>query len=194
MRGDQHPGDDRLLARYFGASGSDSIVEQHLFACGACADRQRALVALLDSDRETWQQRSEAWLSPARLDRQLHSILDRIAEPPRGGRVLRFPSLSAAAAPAASPGRPYRRRVVAAAAVLAMLGAGTAGFVIREGRTPLPGTAPTPSWTSAPHAVPGAHGEEALLSEIELALGSSRAPELAVLDALTPHGPDSGDR
>jgi hypothetical protein len=194
MHADRHPADDRLLAAHFDRALADAATEQHVSSCPPCAERRRALVDLLDADRAQVRHQAESWFTATRLGEQRDAILARLAEP-RRARVLPFRGAPASDSPFLGAA-PYRRRLVAAAAVLAMLGAASAGFVIREERQALVARATEPRFTAPVATVHSAVGpvDEMLLSEIDVALASPRADELRVLDALTPHALDLGDR
>lgn len=162
----------------------DRATASHLESCARCRRERDRLAARLAATRAAARAAADTAFTPADLERQRHSILERIGRLGAAARVLPFP----AAAPAASrpvPPAPDRRWVLAAAA---------AGLILGIGVGRLPGTGPvTPSPAPAPAArmataEPAAdpRRDERLLSDVEELLTRETRPEFEALDGLTP--------
>jgi hypothetical protein len=194
-RADEHATDDELVGRYFDPDCGDDRLELHLFRCAACSARRDSLAAWLDADHEKLRRETDAYFGEARLAVQRTAVLARLGGAPSTARVLPFPAPRAGAA--AAPGLPMaggRKRLIAAAAILAMVGGAGAGWVIEVQRHDrLAGrlahqrlAAPA----EGPRVIRVGASDEMLLTDIETALSQPRAAELLALDALTPHAFD----
>jgi hypothetical protein len=182
-RGDAHPDDDRLAARYFGDDLPE--IDRHVGVCHRCAARQGVMQAELDAERARLGRSTDAYFTPSRLSAQRAEILARLAAP-RRARVLAFPAAGEAATlrPASAPGRV---RWVTAAVAAVMLAATGAGWLAEEGRR----------WTrhgassflaerlGAAHDAALHEPDDEALAAIDVALARPGASELLALDALT---------
>jgi len=157
----------------------------HLESCPRCRRRRDLLAARLDATRNAARLAADAAFSPADLERQRHSILQRIGRLGTAARVLPFP----AALPAShrsTPPAADRRWVLAAAAAGLLLGIAV-GRLSGVG-SPLPGAsavAPAPLMATA-EAVTDPRRDDLLLSAVEEVLTRETRPEFEALDGLTP--------
>jgi hypothetical protein len=180
----RHATDQRLIDRYFGSSICDNSLEQHLTQCPACARRAEELAATLDLDHDRTLAASDRYFSAARLSQQRAAILVQISRP-LAARVLPFPGV-ASDAPVILRVVKHASRWVAAAAVLAVsVTAGTGWWL--DGRQRAPAVAAVFEDAPAFAAASLRHEhQDAILSEIDMALARPQPAELRVLDALTP--------
>ncbi len=182
----------RLFRRHLDAAALGmSLVEPpdrptaaHLESCTRCRRQRERLAAQLDAARMAAVAAADAAFTPATLDRQRQSIMERIGKLGAAARVLPFP-----AGPAATP-RPAvpaadRRWVLAAAAAGIILGIGV-------GRLPSgPDTPSPPREAVAPRVatvepVLDPRRDDRLLSDVEELLTRETRPEFEALDGLTP--------
>jgi hypothetical protein len=194
--GDPHPGDDRLVADYYGAA--DPVLDRHLGRCLSCAARREALHAALDAEKRRHARRVDAYFTPARLDAQRAEVLARLGAP-RRARVLRFPDPTPTASlPTVTLTREGRLRWFAAAAVAAMVGVAGAGWLADESRRHWNAgasqgyTVDTKAQAAAETAAP--EPDDAALAAIDMALARPGAYELRALDALTLHSAPARNR
>jgi hypothetical protein len=182
-----HLTDERLLARYFDPSVADGEAEIHLFRCPACASRRDELAAALDADHDRTVATADAYFCGARLERQRASILERVAHPREAqARVLAFPGVAVSAAtPSLVRALGTHSRWTAAAAVL-LISVSAGGGLLWNG--PRHVARVSDGLQTAPvFAQSLVHDQEdAVLSEIDLALARPQTAELLALDALTP--------
>lgn len=163
----------------------DGLTESHLASCPQCRRRRERLATRLDAARAAAHQAADAAFPPVDLERQRHSILQRIGRLGSAARVLPFPA-GPPAAYRSMPPAADRRWVLAAAAAGLLLG-------IAVGR--LPGNGPalrfdTPA-ASAPlvakaESAPDPRRDDLLLSDVEEVLTRQTRPEFEALDGLTP--------
>ncbi len=157
----------------------------HLESCSACRRRRDLLAARLDATRDAARLAADAAFTPADLERQRQSILQRIGRLGAAARVLPFP----AAAPAtyrSTPPAADRRWVLAAAAAGLLLGIAVGRLPGAAG--PTPGTAPVapaPLMATA-EAVSDPRRDDLLLGAVEEVLTRETRPEFEALDGLTP--------
>jgi hypothetical protein len=180
---DRHPGDARLISRQVDAA-DDVGLEEHLRSCTRCAERCREIAAVLDEAHPAWRDEGAPYFTAARLATQRRAILDQLGGP-QAARVIPFPGTHAAARPIAAAGH-RRSRLAAVAAIVALVGAAGAGWVLETQRQEglRLKAAHRPALAHTPRAeAPGR--QEALMSEIELALANPGTPALRALDALT---------
>jgi hypothetical protein len=180
---DRHPGDARLISRHVDASG-DVGLEEHLRSCPRCAERCREIAAVLDDVHSAWCDEGAPYFTAARVAAQRRAILHQLGGQ-QGARVIPFPSAQEAARPTAAAGH-RRSRLAAVAAIVALVGAAGAGWVLESQRQEglRLKVAHRPQLPHTPRAeAPGR--QEALLSEIELALANPGTPALRALDELT---------
>ena len=196
-----HPADDRLIAVYFGdeeaSEANRRAVRQHLLGCETCTWRYTELTAPLERLRRDAASEADEVFTSARLDAQRAKIVDRLEGRASRARVVPFP------ATASRLGRPVIRRPVmrwvaaAAAAGLLLLGM-LAGHLLDVGRLGTAASSPVArvakTTTARPHLVgarpaeagPG-EGDDAMITEIEMAAQRQRIPALEALDRMTPH-------
>ena len=180
---DRHPGDARLISRHIDASG-DVGLEEHVRSCPRCAERCREIAAVLNEAHPAWRNDGAPYFTAARLAAQRRAILRQLGGQ-QAARVIPFPAAHAAVRPTAAAGH-RRSRLAAVAAIVALVGAAGAGWVLETQRQEglRLKAAHRPTLVHTPRAeAPGR--QEALLSEIELALANPGTPALRALDALT---------
>jgi hypothetical protein len=184
VRPADHPTDERLLARYFDPSGADEALELHLFRCLTCAARRDAIAAALDGDHDRTLTMADGYFDASRLARQRSAILEKTARP-RPARVLPFASGPAPTPAVVRAVRTYSRWTAAAAVLLLSAGAGSGWFW--DGRQRVPRSTDILQSAQVFAAATLVHEQEdAVLSQIELALTHQQTAELLALDALTP--------
>jgi anti-sigma factor RsiW len=195
-----HPADDRLIALYFGdeeASPDERrTVRQHLHGCEACTWRYTELTAPLERLRQDAASEADEVFTPARLDRQLSGILDRLEGASADARVIRFPSAPMRLDRSVMH-RPLTRWVAAAAAAGLLIGVmagrlfefsnarvATAAPIARAAR-PV-NVAPAQVMSDTPMA-DSLESDELGLYEIDQAVHNQQIAALSALDELTPH-------
>lgn len=162
----------------------DRATAAHLASCASCRRQRDRLAVRLEATRVAARAAADAAFTPAALERQRQSILERIGKLGAVARVLPFPA-APPAAPRQSPPAPDRRWVLAAAAAGIILGIGV-------GRLPGGGPAePAPAQLSSARVVavePAAdpRRDDRLLSDVEELLTRETRPEFEALDGLTP--------
>jgi len=169
----------------------DERVVRHIETCAPCGGRYQTLRTHLDEAAVMSLDAADAVFSDGQLAHQRERIMRRIDV--HGARVLPFPVAEPAVRAFAFPRSALRW--TAAAAVAGLLVGITAGRVMRVGEERSP--APVASSTAIRPADLNGTGrvmtaalkrqelDNALLSEIELALSSPRTPELRAIDSLT---------
>ena len=180
---DRHPGDARLISRHIEPS-DDLGLEEHVRSCPRCEERCREIAAVLAEAHPAWRSDGAPYFTAARLAAQRRAILHQLGGQ-QAARVIPFPGTHAATRPTAGAGH-RRSRLAAVAAIVALVGAAGAGWVLETQRheglrlrvAHRPALAPSKRADS-----PGR--QEALLSEIELALANPGTPALRALEALT---------
>jgi len=196
-----HPADDRLIAVYFGdeADSADGrrSVRQHLHGCEACTWRYTELTAPLERLRQDAASEADEVFTPARLDRQLSGILDRLEGAAAEPKVIPFPS-SSVRLDRVFLRRPLGRWIAAAAAAGLLIGV-MAGRLLEFGTSRTAQPAPTVRVAAGAviSAPPNAFIESGLpssvemdeiaFSEIDQAVQTQRIAALSALDELTPH-------
>jgi predicted anti-sigma-YlaC factor YlaD len=195
-----HLQEDRLLDCYLGVrtgESPDPPVLEHLTDCDECGGRYAELARFMETLRVEAVAETDAIFSPERLRAQQQHIARRIEHLSHPARVLSFPKHMAAPRLRAGGQRSARRWVAAAAAAGLFIGVGTGLFLDWEGAraVPIGGGISVARQTlrSAPavridlsHEDPF-EGEDAFLSEVEIAGERPRTRELVPFDALTPH-------
>lgn len=164
---------------------ADNAAAAHLASCAHCRARQARLATRLHAARAGARAAADAAFTPADLDLQRRSIMQRIGRLGAAARVLPFPAATAVSQRAATPAADRRWVMVAAAAGL-ILG-------IAVGRLPGAGfgATRTPVATPAPlvatiDTAPDARRDDLLLSDVDDALTRAVRPEFQALDGLTP--------
>lgn len=170
----------------------------HMTACADCTARLESLVRLLGDVRTTASDEADEVFDEIRLGRQRDHILRRLEYAGRPARVIEFPRRTRSVRPV----RPSAARWVAAAAAAGLVVGVYAGTYMNGigGRSPARGrsahiaAAPQPAQpNAAAHDVLVASDDE-ILTEVETALVTQRASELAPFDALTPRFRETGLR
>ncbi|MBL8137987.1 MAG: hypothetical protein JNL48_15280 [Acidobacteria bacterium] len=160
----------------------DRATAAHLESCARCRRERDRLATRLAATRVAARAAADAAFSPADLDRQRQSILERIGRLGAAARVLPFP---APAAPRPAPTAADRRWVLAAAAAGIILGIGVGRLPGGGPATPSPAPAPAARMATAePAADP--FRDDRLLSDVEELLTREIRPEFEALDGLTP--------
>jgi hypothetical protein len=190
-----HPADDRLIALYFGDEAGGADERQHLHGCEACTWRYTELTAPLERLRQDAASEADEVFTPARLDRQRASILDRLENVAAGQKVIQFPAATARVNRSVML-RPITRWVAAAAAAGLLVGV-MAGRLFEFGSSRL--SAPAPVARAARPVIPAPaatvsdspsveafEGDEVALNEIDLAVHTQRIAALSALDEMTP--------
>ena len=197
FRGKRHPNDDALVRRYMADRGFDALqpederVVRHVETCAPCGVRYQTFRTHLDEAAVASSDAADAVFTEERLAHQRERIMRRIDV--HGARVLPFPVAEPGARGPAHQ-RSVLRWVTAAAAAGLLVGL-TAGRVLHLGDETAAtriarSTAPRPSDVNGSGRVMTAaltrqDLDNALLSEIEMALSSPRTPELRAIDSLT---------
>jgi anti-sigma factor RsiW len=203
-----HLHDDRLFDCYLTARHGDAVdplVAEHLTDCATCASRYAELGSLMDGLATEAAAESDAVFTPERLRAQQQQILRRVEHVGRPARVISFPS-HLPADRSQHPAPHARSRWIAGAAAAGLfigVGLGAAIEWQRHVRVPSSGVAVVARTTSAPaNALPAASptatemvatpavevaGDDAFLSDLEVALERTQTRELRAIDALTPH-------
>jgi anti-sigma factor RsiW len=195
-----HPGDDRLIALYFGDEGSGAderrAVRQHLHGCESCTWRYTELTAPLERLRQDAAGEADEVFTPARLDAQRARILDRLDPSVAAARVIAFPAATS------RPDRPVARRPlarwVAAAAAAGVLIGITGGQLVQKGvrepamappsaRTVIAALPASDVVSDSPTSTQALDRDEGVLSEIDQAVFSHRITALSAIDEMTPH-------
>ena len=188
-----HLHDDRLFDHYVADRSGEALdprAAEHLGDCESCAARFQDLAAFLDGVRADGDADVDALFPPDRLREQQRQIARRIAHVGRPARVLAFPGRVVRRTLSAPVSRAPRWVAAAAAAGLvagvalgAMYGGTRRAHVEQSFAARL-------SPSAAPRTVkvtPSDSADDALLSDLELALDRPHPRELRALDALTPH-------
>jgi len=197
----RHLDDEALLRRYLAERGlevleaGDEPILRHLAHCPSCQSRYSDLAASLEESRQLAIDEADAAFAPERLARQRDRIMRRI-EAQAGARILTFPTTAPAqTSPVAS--RTFVRWVAAAVVAGVMIGLSAGRFL---NFTDFGGSTRVASRTPAPAAAPGPHAapvmrpagrtqtpvnEDEFLSEVDVAVAGSRAPELSAIYAIT---------
>ncbi len=193
-----HPADDRLIAVYFGdeetTDADRRTVRQHLLGCETCTWRYTELTAPLERLRRDAASEADEVFTSARLDAQCTKILDRLEDRAPSSRVVPFPNMAPRMGRPAIH-RPSMRWVAAAAAAGLFFGVmGGRMLDVSRPRAVAPVartakmTATTPRLVSArPAEAESGAADDAMITEIELAVRSQRIPALEALDQMTPH-------
>jgi hypothetical protein len=186
---DEHPDDAALIHRCLEAMGENAAVELHLADCSHCAARHRAIAAALRENDPDWVSEGASALAEPALERQRQEILRRLT-PNRLADVIPFPTPSLAPTRLRSG---WRSRLAAVSAIVAIVGAAGAGWMIETQRRDVVRLRTEKAQNRGVRSLPQP-GQDLLLSDIDLALASSAPPALRALDAFTPTPADAADR
>ena len=182
----------RLLRRHLDTAALGlSLVEPpdrptaaHLDSCAHCRRQRERLAARLEATRVAARAAADAAFTPAALDRQRQSIMERIGKIGAAARVLPFPSAPAAPVRQAAPAAD-RRWVLAAAAAGIILGIGVGRLPSGpQISSPAPMAVAPRVATVEPAVDP--RRDDRLLSDVEELLTRETRPEFEALDGLTP--------
>ena len=195
-----HLQEERLFDSYLAERGGapiDPPVAEHLADCAACGARYAELTTFMDALRRDGDAEADAIFTPERLRLQQQQIARRIACVGRPARVLSFPGRIVRRTIDASVSRSAPRWVAAAAAAGLFVGVAVGasfqwraqlqsrqGFLADAGRARVQRLAPVATRGSGPAEVAS---DDAILSDLELALERPHTRELQAFDALTPH-------
>lgn len=160
----------------------DSSTAAHLASCGTCRRRRDRLATAFDATRVAARVAADAAFSPADLEHQRQSILQRIGRLGAAARVLPFPAGAPAPVRLAAPSAD-RRWVVAAAAAGLLLGIAVGrlpGTTVSMGRATVAPVAPLVAISDL------ASRDDRLLRDIDEVLSRQVRPEFEALDGLTP--------
>lgn len=165
-------------------AGADDRAAAHLSTCPVCRQEHDRLADALAADRQSAHAAAAEAMAGVDLERQRHSIQQRIVRLGAVARVLPFPG---AAAPAAADAAPADRRWVMAAAAAGLV----LGMVV--GRLPGPAGSYTPGEravdagrVASVDARPVDVRDDPLLRGVEEVLMREARPEFEALDELTP--------
>lgn len=163
----------------------DRATAAHLESCARCRRQRDRLSIRLEATRVAARAAADAAFTPADLERQRQSILERIGKLGAAARVLPFPATPPAASRPAPPAAD-RRWVLAAAAAGIILGIGVGRLPGGSAVTPspVPPAAAARIATVEPAADP--RRDDRLLSDVEELLTREIRPEFEALDGLTP--------
>jgi hypothetical protein len=199
MRVAPHLHDQTLLDCYLAQRQGDAMdppFAEHLAECPACATRYADLTSMLEGARTEGIAGADAVFTPDRLRAQQLSIAKRLEAVGRPARVITFPGrVVRQTMSAATTSRHLMPRWTAAAMAAALvvgiaLGAGYE-YGARGRQAPgilVPGVARGSLATGARGAAqPEATTDDAVLTDLELALERPRYRELRAYDAFTPH-------
>lgn len=162
----------------------DRPTAAHLESCGRCRRQRERLAAQLEATRLAAVAAADAAFTPAALDRQRQSIMERIGKLGAAARVLPFPAAPPAAPRPAAPAAD-RRWVLAAAAAGIILGIGVGRLPSGpDTSSPAPAAVAPRAATAEPAIDP--RRDDRLLSDVEELLTRETRPEFEALDGLTP--------
>jgi hypothetical protein len=203
MIGRRHLSERRLFEYCVAARAGDPLdppATEHLADCSQCHQRYADLTTFLDDLRRDADAETDEVFGPDSQLVQQQQIAKRLAQIAQGARVITFPGREQRR-PATIASRVASPWVAGAAAAGLFVGIGVGVFF--DGRTVPPTTVVSP--VTAPPAVASPAeapvtkaaatpllaeswaDDDTFLSELERALEQLRTPELAALDALTPH-------
>lgn len=197
-----HLDDKTLVRRYLAARGlevlevGDEPMLRHLAHCPPCQARYDALSASLEDGRALAISDADASFTPDRLARQRERIMHRI-EAQAGARILSFPAW-APSQDSSLHSRTIVRWAAAAAAVACFMVGLWAGHFLDFNNLGAPTR--VASRSTAPIAASGSRtapvmrpvgdakmpvNDDEFLSEVDVAVAGSRAPELSAIYAIT---------
>jgi hypothetical protein len=194
----RHLQERRLFESYLAVRSGERLdppIADHLTDCPQCSRRYAELTQFMEALSLAATDEADAVFTPERLRLQQQQIARRLEHVGHPARVISFPGRAAAHRIGAVAPRLARRWVAASLAAGLFIGVGTGIFfdwqasrafgrhravatqaVITEPSIGVAMTLPDPS-----------EGDEAFLSEIEVAGQRPRIRELLAVDALTPH-------
>jgi hypothetical protein len=199
-----HIDDERLFECYVSERSGEPVeprLAEHLTDCLECAQRFGALAEFMGGLKADADAEIDAIFTPERLQRQREHIGQRLEQVGRVAQIISFPGRLVARHVAARTPRVGPRWTAAAAAAGLFVGVGL-GIVVDQQRTLRFAPAATAARTAAPVqpaapapgpaptdvvARPVENDYETFVVELEQLRGGPRAPELRLLDAMTPH-------
>jgi hypothetical protein len=193
----RHLQERRLFESYLAVrsgEGLDPPIADHLTDCPECSRRYAELTQFMEALSIAATDEADAVFTPERLHLQQQQIARRLEHVGHPARVISFPGRASVHRVAVVAPRFARRWVAASLAAGLFVGVGTGMLLDRQAsrafgtRRPGPTHAvitTTPSGIELPQDP--SEGDEAFLSEIEVAGQRPRIRELLAIDALTPH-------
>jgi anti-sigma factor RsiW len=200
----RHLREERLFECYLAERSNqvDPPAAEHLADCPSCAARYADLATFMETLRNEAETDADALFTSDRLRAQRQQIARRIEQIGRAARVLSFPSPVMRAGMTASA-RTSSRWIAAAVAAGLFIGVAVSasyqlGVHHRETGRLLPRQAGSAPWIT-PVATRGSGqaqiaSDDAVMSDLELALERPRTRELIAFDAFTPHVREIRDR
>ena len=187
---DRHLSDDRLIEICLNAP--TSIEQAHLAICARCDARRIEIVAILAELDDAATQEAGAAFPEARLEKQHASILHRVENDGRPGRLVAFPAQQASTM-IMTPTRPPARWAAAVAAAAFVAGVLTGQWTHTFSASGIAFGSGAPSHIVASEAdppplrpVPTTFSEDEFLEQIEMAASRNGPAALRPLDAMTP--------
>jgi len=195
----RHLQEERLFESYLAVREGESLdprVAEHLSDCRECRTRYSDLTEFMDRLSSEAIAETDAIFTPERLRTQQQLIARRLEHLGHPARVITFPGRSAGHHFGSTAPRGARRWIAASVAAGLFIGVATGMVLDRQSRStlfPVDRVAvsnrfppPLASVTTIVQPDP-AEGDEAFLSEIEIAGQRPRIGELLAVDAITPH-------
>ena len=186
MKRHTHLSDDRLIE--VSLDRSPSVTErEHLGACAMCAARRADLSQLLAATTSAAAAEADAVFTPERLARQRTTILRRLEQESRYGKVVTFPAghTHQARPLRARPGMRWVAGAAAAGVFIGML-AGHYAPVLRLPEARPSSLAETAPETVTLQTVSTTMSEEEFLGRLEMAIDGTGGATLQPLHDLTP--------
>ena len=199
-----HLHEERLFACYLAGRHGEPIdppTAEHLADCESCAARYDELASFMETVRAEGDADADAIFTTERLRAQQQQIARRLEHIRRPARVISFPGRVARRTMGVSGSRTATRWVAAAAAAGLFVGAVLGASYQHGSRTHQAATAglstaaaqPEPIATDGTGQAPAAT-DDAVISDLELALERPYTRELVAFDAFTPHVREIRDR
>lgn len=202
----QHLPEERLFDSYLATRAGERLdppVAEHLGDCEACAARYDDLSRFMDRLREEGTADADTVFTADRLLAQRRSIADRLLHAAHPARIIRFPGRRSVdfvrRSMTTSTGHGSSRWVAAAAAAGLFIGVAVGASYNFNGRPRAPQSfapqiaAPLLNGAAGRGDIkPSPSGDEAFLSDLEIALERPHTRELLAFDAFTPHARDAG--
>lgn len=193
----RHLQERRLFESYLAVRSGERLdppIADHLTDCPQCSRRYAELTEFMEALSVAATHEVDAIFTPERLRLQQQQIARRLEHVGHPARVISFPGRATARRIGAVAPRLARRWVAASLAAGLFIGVGTGIFLDWQAsrafgrRRPVATQAviTEPSLVDMTLADPS-EGDEAFLSEIEVAGQRPRIRELLAVDALTPH-------
>jgi hypothetical protein len=188
-----HLSEERLFDGYVAERSGEPLdppAAEHLADCGDCRDRFADLRRFMDGLRSEADADVGALFPPEWQAAQRHQIDRRLEHVGHAARVISFPAESMARHIAGTGARFTLRWAVAAAVAGLLVGVAVGMYYDSPSGAPamtISRSASVAAPAVAVSAPPPALDPDAFLTELEMALGGPRTPELRPFDELTPH-------